>query len=145
MTSPQKTPDSLTLFDLEKYPAWQFSNDDQAGELLIEPITNFPISNPLGVLFGVLLRLRNDRKIWGILSNLNFENPELNKHFLSLSVEQAGKWFHVARYHDFDYAERGPEALANLLKMSTEDIFPISYDITKLGKGKPECLERDEI
>jgi hypothetical protein len=66
-------------------------------------------------------------------------------------------WFVLARYHDFDYAERGPDALATFLGRSVAEVFPISYDLTphvigdldalvgKLPQQPRERLSRAEI
>jgi len=47
----------------------------------------------------------------------------LTEHFLTLSIESGGKWFHLARYHDFNRAEHGPEALAHCLGLRVDGAF----------------------
>jgi hypothetical protein len=46
----------------------------------------------------------------------------------------------LARYHDFDYAERGPEALARFLSLPVEEVFPIAFDIRAYAHGDPHAL-----
>ena len=62
-------------------------------------------------------------------------------HFLSLSVPSQGEWFHLARYHDSDYAENGPVALAQLLGLTVAEVFPITYDLTSYVSGEASALK----
>src|SRR5262249_59029714 len=64
----------------------------------------------------------------------------LTTHFLTLSVERDGRWFHVARYHDFDYEERAPEKLAAFLGLAVNEVFPITYDLRPYANGDPRAL-----
>jgi len=56
--------------------------------------------------------------LWGIVGNLDARNHEMNEHFVTISIERNGRWFHLARYHDADYAETGPQALARFLGLA---------------------------
>jgi hypothetical protein len=67
-------------------------------------------------------------------------SPRLTEHFLTLSVLHDGRWFVVSRYHDVDYVENGPEALAQFLALSIDEVFPIAYDLRPLAKGDPAAL-----
>ena len=60
---------------------------------------------------------------------------------MTISIERKGRWFHLARYHDADYAERGPQALARFLGLAVDDIFPISYDVRRFVKGNTAGLK----
>jgi hypothetical protein len=57
-----------------------------------------------------------------------------------LSVEHRGKWVHLARYHDFDYTTRGPDALSLSLGLGVDEVFPIFYDIRAYAGGNPLAL-----
>lgn len=59
---------------------------------------------------------------------------------LSVSAERGGRWFRLANYHDFDYADRGPAALARFLGVQLRHVFPISYDLGPLARGDAKAL-----
>jgi hypothetical protein len=63
------------------------------------------------------------------------------EHLLTLSIEHAGKWFDLARYHDPDYTTRSPEALARFLGLAVDEIFPISFDLRPYVEGDPAVLQ----
>ena len=46
-----------------------------------------------------------------LIGNIDVKNPRLTEHFLTLSIEQGGKWFALTRYHVYDCSDQGPEAL----------------------------------
>jgi len=62
------------------------------------------------------------------------ESPPCS-HFLTLSLERYGKWFHLARYHDPDREAHGPEALGRFLGLGISEVFPIEYDIRRYAEG----------
>ena len=59
---------------------------------------------------------------------------------MTISIERGGRWFHLARYHDFDANERGPQQLAAFLDLTIEDVFPISYDLLPHVNGDAKAL-----
>ena len=76
-----------------------------------------------------------------LLGNIDATNPRLTEHFLTLSVYRGdGAVFHMARYHDHDSGERGPDALAEFLKMKKEEVFPITWDVRQYAVGDPAAL-----
>jgi hypothetical protein len=79
-----------------------------------------------------------------IIGNIDLADPRLSKHFLTISIEQGGRWFHLARYHDHDYGERGPEQLASFLGLQVEAVFPIAYNVTSTVRGQ-RAAARGEI
>jgi hypothetical protein len=74
------------------------------------------------------------------LGNVDSENARLNQHFLTISIERDGRWFHLARYHDRDYDSRGPQALAGFLGLKVDEIFPIAFDLRPVARGSPDAL-----
>jgi hypothetical protein len=75
-----------------------------------------------------------------LIGNYNVTNPRDTQHFLTLSIERGGEWFHLARYHDVDFTDRGPEALARFLGLHVDDVFPISVDVRRYVRGDPKAL-----
>jgi hypothetical protein len=45
-----------------------------------------------------------------------------------------------SRYHDLDYSEKGPNALADFLGLQIDQVFPISYDIRHAAIGNASVL-----
>lgn len=75
-----------------------------------------------------------------MLSNIDLNDKTCTDHFLDLSVFVDGGWIHLARYHDVDVSNRGPAALAKSLGLSIAEVFPIEYDISKVAKGRADCV-----
>jgi hypothetical protein len=141
MIEPKTVPiKSLQVSDLEKHSVWQFAIDERADDTAVRPVTRLPVSTLAGKIVGTRVRLANGEYRWGIVSNLDARNPEMNEHFLALSMERNGRWFHLARYFDSDYGVRGPKSLARFLGFPVDDVFPICYDVRKCVKGHPAAL-----
>lgn len=133
--------EELTIADLENYSVWQYTNsEERVGETAIRPVKKIPVKNLNARLVGTQVRLANGSHLWALIGNVDPDNPRLTQHFLTLSVFNKGKWFTMARYHDFDSGERGPHALADFLGLAVTDVFPISYDIRRFSLGKSDAL-----
>jgi hypothetical protein len=131
----------LTSADLREYPVWRFTRSDQPTETAVRPLKKLPAKSLTGSLVGCEVRLAHGKKMMALLGNLDVEKARLTEHFLTLSIyREDGEIFHMARYHDFDSSERGPDALAAFLKMKKEEIFPIAWDIRHLVAGGPSAL-----
>jgi len=132
--------ESLTVADLETDPVWQYANRDGPGEILVRPVQRVPVKSLAGKIVGTQIRLANGAQAWAIIGNIDAGNPRLTEHFVSVSVERDGMWFALARYHDHDFAERGPGALARFLHLNVEDVFPFSFDVRQYAHGDPLAL-----
>jgi hypothetical protein len=140
MNATVKRVDALSSADLELNPVWQYVNRDEAGEILVRPVKQVPVSSVSGKLIGTRVRLANGTEPWALIGNVSDNNPRMTEHFVTMSIERDGKWFHLARYHDMDYAERGPNALAQFLGLSVDDLFPITFDLRRYAKGDDAAL-----
>lgn len=132
--------EALDVSDLQKHPVWQFANVDGANETLVRPIRRLPVARLTGRVVGTRVDLANGTCVWGLLGNIDERNARLTEHFLTLSVFHDRNWFTLARYHDFDYSEKGPNALARFLRLSIDEVFPIAYDIRPYAKGEAGAL-----
>jgi hypothetical protein len=135
-----KTIESLQIQDLEAHPIWRYCGSDEEGQILVRPVKSLPVSDLKNKIVGTQVSLANGLKVWAVVGNVDSNNPILTRHFLTLSVFQHGSWFGLARYHDFDYADRGPDALARFLHLDLNEIFPIKYDLRSYSRGKPAAL-----
>jgi len=140
MTQNERSAESLGVADLEATPVWQFLNDESIGEMAVCPVKRLPAAHLNGRLVGTRVQLANGARVWALIGNIDVSNPRLSEHFVTLSLERAGQWFHLARYHDPEYAERGPEALARFLGLPLDDVFPISYDVRQYANGQEAAL-----
>ena len=132
--------ENLKINDLEKFPVWQYANSDSKGETLVEPIKRYPVKSMTGKIIGVEVTFSNGRKNWAIIGNVDSSNSGLTEHFITISLECNGRWFTLARYHDIDYPQNGIDALATLVKMPVDEIFPITYDISPYAIGEKSAL-----
>ena len=89
---------------------------------------------------GAQVRLASGSLVWALIGNFDVTIPRATQHFLTLSIERSGKWFHLARYHDVGFAAHGPEALAWFLGLRIDDVFPISVDVRRYVRGDPKAL-----
>lgn len=130
----------LSISDMESVPIWQYVNDD-ADELCVKPVKKIPVKSLIGKIVATQVELANGLLFWGIIGNVDTTSQQLTEHFLTLSIYSNGKWFSLARYHDFNYNEKGPDALASFLGLNPDSIFPIHYDIRNLVVGHPAFLD----
>jgi hypothetical protein len=131
----------LTPADLREHPVWRFTGSDQPSETSVRPLKKLPVKSLTGSLVGCEIRLACGKKVMALLGNLDVEKARLTEHFLTLSVyRDDGKVFDMARYHDVDARERGPDALAAFLKMKKDEVFPIVWDARHLVAGAPSAL-----
>jgi hypothetical protein len=148
-----KRVEDLTVTDLVEHPVWEYVG----GEPVVVPVTDLPVDSLLNRIVGTQVHLANGNRVWSTLSNVSLRNPRSASHFLTLSIENKGEWFHLRRYHDVDYDERGPEQLAEFLGLPVTSIFPIRFDISDIVSADPlmvrgyvpleppEKLSRDEL
>jgi hypothetical protein len=140
MNNPVKKLEDLTPADLENFPVWQYVNSDKSGETLVRPVKKMPVKSLTGRVVGTQVRLANGASVCALIGNLDADNPQLTHHFLTLSIFRNGRWFTMARYHDFDASERGPQALASFLSLQINEVFPILYDIGRFSLGDRAAL-----
>lgn len=130
----------LDVSDFQSHPVWEFINDDSVGERAVRPVHVVPTDSLAGKVVGIQVRLASGKRVWAAVANADSNDAQWNDHFLTLSLHRSRHWFGLARYHDFDYAERGPDALARFLEMDERDIFPIAYDLSPYAAGEREAL-----
>jgi hypothetical protein len=107
--------EELQIADFKEHPVWEFVNDDTLDETAVRPVESIPVPTLCGKVVGTMVQFSNRSIVWATLGNIDENDPRSTQQFLALSIERDGKWFHLSRYHDFDSATRGPEALANFL------------------------------
>jgi hypothetical protein len=135
-----KSVDLLTVADFQAHPIWEFLNDDEIGELMMQPVKALPVESLENRVVGAQVRLANGSLVWASFGNFDVKNPRATRHFLDISIERNGKWFPLARYFDSGIAKYGPEALARFLGLHVDDVFPITVDVRRFVHGKPEAL-----
>ncbi len=113
---------------------------DELGETMVQPVEKLPVESHSLRIVGTQVRLANGSEIWGLLGNFDVTNPRATQHFLALSIERGGKWFHLARYQDSGFTTHGPEALARFLGLPIDDVFPIAVDVRRYVRGDPAAL-----
>lgn len=132
--------EDLETADLQAHSVWQYANIDAAGETLVRPVRRLPVTRLAGKVIGTQIRLANGSLHWALLGNMAENNARLNEHFLTLSVFHSNRRFTLARYHDLDYSENGPDALADFLSLPLEEIFPIAYDLRSIVKADERAI-----
>jgi hypothetical protein len=133
--------EKIRLSDLETYPVWEDILDDEADEPSVFPVSVLPVDNLDSRFVGTRVTLANGSLLWAMLFGLYPTNARKTEQFLHLRVERGGQWFWLARYWDPDYHRNGPEALADFLALSVDEVFPIGYDVREYATGDPEVLQ----
>jgi hypothetical protein len=132
--------ESLSHIELLRFGVWEFSLDADDDDT-VRPVRTLPVASIDNRFIATHVRLANGDMIGAILSNLELSTPELNCHFLSISIlGPRGQRFHLARYHDVAYAAYGPVALAAFLGLTVSEVFPIAYDVSTLVVGPSEVV-----
>ena len=139
MTEDIKSVDSLTVADFQAHPVWEFLNDDEIGEMMMQPV-ELPVESLDNRVVGDQVRLGNGSRVWARFGNFDVTNPRATQHLLDISIERNGEWFPLARYHDSGFAAHSPEALARFLGLHVDDVFPIIVDVRRYVHGDPKAL-----
>jgi hypothetical protein len=121
----------LSAQHLSKHSVWRFTNDD-ADELELEPAVEVVFSDLSGLVIGTHVTFADGSSHWGLIQNISFAGPAVNDHFVTLSVHRNGEWFPLARYHDIQIEEYGPNRMAAFMGKPVEDVFPIVYDLREV-------------
>jgi hypothetical protein len=124
-----KSVEEIDPDDFERFPIWEYVNDDDIGETAVQPVEHIPTDSLSNRIIGTLVRLVNGSAFPALLGNIDVTDPRRTQHFLTLTIFKDGERFFLARYHDGDYDEHGPAALARFLELATDEVFPITYDI----------------
>lgn len=134
-----KLVEQLAIDDLKRSPVWRFAKST-GPNIRVTPVSRLPVASLAGHIVGAQLTLANGDRPWCTLANVNVNNAAFNQQFLTLSVERDGTWFHLARYFDYDFEERGPGPLAHFLGRQVDDVFPVRYDLRPYARGASEAL-----
>lgn len=136
----RKTVDQITVSDLKKWPVWEFCNDDIPDETAMSPIKQLPVDHLNGRVVACEMTLANGNQIIGSISNIDVRNLRATQQFLFVVIHKDDKKFPLARYFDSD-PKHSPAELAKFLKLSINDVFPISYDISKFVKAPMDIVK----
>lgn len=127
----KKSLPTLTVEDIRVIPLWRFTNSAN-DDLEIEPVLEAKDVDLSGLIFGTQVRFSDGTVVWALLQNVRRAGKAFNDHFLTLTVNHAGEWFPLARYHDINQEKYGPLALARFVGKPLDHIFPISFDLRSL-------------
>lgn len=135
MKSDAKPVGLLSPADCAKHSVWKYAAAPDDRGIYVRP-ARVPAVSLKGKLVATRVLLANGQQVWELIGNIDLSNPRVTRHVLTISIERGGQWFHLARYHDPDYAERGPPQLARFLGLDVESVFPITYDVSSSIRGR---------
>ena len=131
----------LSPSDFEAHPIWEYLPEHQNNdETFVVPVQTILVEDLSNRLVACRVQLASEMSMWALLGNIDLTSERMTNHFLTISFRKDKNWFHLARYHDPDYAQRGPIALAKFLGMPGKAIFPISYDLSNCVVGMPNIV-----
>jgi hypothetical protein len=70
-----KPAESLTVADFQAHPVWEFLNDDEIGETMVQPVEMIPVKTLDNRLIGTQVRLANGSQVWALIGNFDVTNP----------------------------------------------------------------------
>jgi hypothetical protein len=127
--------DEIDPLLLAEAPIWRYFEGGSPTETLAEPTGEKATDQLVFKFIGLRVRLANGDQRWALLFNLSPHDAVNNEHFLTLSIENRGRWFPLARYHDADWERMGPPALADFLSLPIEQVFPLEFDASAFVKN----------
>jgi hypothetical protein len=131
----------IRVSDLEQHPVWKAILDDEADDPSVFPVHSLPVTNLDSCFVAIRVHLANGKQVWAMLFDVILTDSRKTEHLVQLRVEHNGAWFWLARYWDIDADRNGPEALAQFLGLSVDEVFPIHYDLTGLATGLPSAIK----
>ena len=128
----------LTEDDIGDHPVWEYVSDhDHLAETIMTPVVELPITHLVGRVVGTHVVLACGVRCPAILGGLDLRDPELNKYSLQISfIKGATQIFFAA---DSGICCSASE-VAHFLGHEVEDVFPISYDISRHCVGNSASL-----
>lgn len=139
---------ALTPKDLARFPVWEYDTGHETlpgrDETWVVPVRLLPVEDLSNHVTAASLRLKNGQIIPGLLGCVSLQDAFSTQQFLGVSIWHNDNWYHLPRYYDYDFEENGPTALAALLALPVEQVFPIAYDISRGARGLAEVV-RGEI
>jgi hypothetical protein len=140
MTLIFKSSEDIVPSDFAISPVWEFVLQlETVDDTLMRPVMKLPVNDLGNRIIGTEVRFANGSVLWGAMSNVDTQDTDRMREFLSLSIYK-GVWYHLARYFDPDSERNGPFGLAKFLGLKVSDIFPIAYDLRSACSGNPNCL-----
>ncbi len=135
----------LTPHDLAAFPVWEYADDEEGlpgrDETWMRPVLSLPVSDLTNRVVAVPVALSAGQTLLAAMSNVNLDDPSDHEHFLVIGLyRQDGEKFVLARYHDHERQQQGPQQLADFLGLSMDAVFPIAYDLSSIAVGQPEHL-----
>jgi hypothetical protein len=130
----------ITIDDYRRCPVWEYVPNSEDADIWLKEVRKRPARHLNNRIVGTRVTLRNGEKCWAIVGNISVNSKRATEQFLTLSVEKDSQWFNLARYHDVDYARRGPQQLAQFLNMEVNEVFPINYDISDVVSDLSEVV-----
>jgi hypothetical protein len=143
MTVPTKPIEQISYSELLAHPVWEYvaEPDEDQDETWATPVSELPVSSLANRLVSSAVKLANGQASRALIGDLDTVSAAHSEHFLTVTiVKPNGERFHLARYHDPDYAESGPDALAAFLCLSRAEVFPIAFNVSDSVLGSADCL-----
>jgi hypothetical protein len=134
-----KFSNNLTIQDFKEFPIWEFTNKHESvsrdGELVVMPVTDFPVTTLEGRFIGTEVKLANGNLVWAVLLGINLAKAKP----VSSAIFYRGAETYMLRC--LAPGVSGPEQLAQFLGLRVEDVFPICFDISRLAIGAADAVK----
>ena len=135
---------TVTEAEFRRFPLWRYTLDERANEdetwaspIRLLPPLKLSAKSPAGLAcIATDLRFADGSTHFGLLSPLSGV-AELDEQATTVSVFFAGARLDLAGYYDVETDRLSPNDFAKQLDRRIEQVFPISYDVSKFFGGPP--------
>ena len=145
--------DKLTPSDLEKFPVWTFDlgNEGVSGrdETWMVPVKKLPVTTLSNCGCKANATLACGRKVDAMVWSVDLKSIRQTQQFIAISFWFKTKRWNLSRYYELERPfvdEKGfrethaPADLALKLGLEINEVFPISYDLSRYAVGIPETV-----
>jgi hypothetical protein len=141
MTLVCKNMEELTPDDYLAFPVWEFALDmEDVDDLAMRPVAKLPVDDLANRLVGTKVHLANGDHLWASLSNIKLDDSAKTRRILAAAFYLNGEWIYLARPQDPNQENYGPAALARKIGLPVDQVFPISYDVSKCCIGDENAI-----
>jgi hypothetical protein len=136
-----KSPSELRIEDVRAYPVWQYCVADNEDGIGLLPVTEKgPLQSLDERIVATQVCLANGTFIWGVLFGLDSYASTFSENDTGLVLFLDDSRAELGRAWERHLPGKSREELAAHLGLPTEDVFPITFDVSSAVLGNSSAL-----
>ena len=130
----------ITATELLTAPAWSYT-PSKDGRVWLKPVGSKRLRTFNNRMVTCQFHTPSGEAIWGLVEGIHPDLPLFSKHWRKAYLLRSdGKWFELARYHDYNWSTKGPERCAYFFRSTVHAMFPLRFDISHLSATASSSL-----